>query len=94
MATREVVIVHRSVAEQFWHKTFDEVLAAAKSGAEGMRVDTQVSDFRGRWPIDEDMLADRSDEAILIRRGVGCELYQQGWTEPGFRAPYLIGHGL
>ncbi len=91
--TRDVVIADRRVAASFWVRPFDEVLAAAHGGVDGLRAETQVTDDKGRWPICKDALMGRTGEAILIRQaGSGsCELYQQGWVDETFVPRYVTG---
>lgn len=79
--TRNTVIATRAVAAQHWMRQFDEVLADAKAGTDGLTPGTQTADKSDCWPIDLDVAEGRHAVAILIKhaRSGGCGLYQQGW---------------
>ena len=75
MSKRNVVRASRVVAKAYWLRPFEEVLAAARSGEDGLRAEVQVANTNGYWPMDN-----KSDEATLIESPRGhCELFQQGW---------------
>lgn len=90
-ARREAVVVTRAVAAQYWLRPFDEVLALARTGTDGLlAVEQEAVD--GRWPVDKRAYENKTDTAILIRSEMGnCELYQQGWIDGTFVPPYTVG---
>lgn len=72
------VVATREAYQKYWDVTFDELLALAEGGTDGL----EIGEYKDSTPqIDRDVSGGRKPVAVLIRcqRNGLCELYQQGW---------------